>query len=539
MKTIKHLVISLFLLIPVAASASNFSEGMRYYSGKNYSKAKEAFLKEVLNNSSNGTAYYFLGEIEKNAGNFTDAENYYRKAVAGQLQKKYVSLAYWNIVVLVDQRGNVGDLIKICREFWHKTGDGSAKRKIDDLMNKLQWSDNDEAIAIYKDAMRLKESGKTEEARKRFAEALSIDPTFLAPHFEIGLIFYSAGKENDAAQHLKIIADKVPWHGEVNLLLGDIYYNNRSYESAKTALLNAVEYGFLDKNTQSDTYTKLAGCFYNTRDYDKAAEYAGKSLALKNSDRDTLMLLSAINIKREKYKEALESLTKLSKLTPDDPDIIFQIGSIHYKQGNTDKCMQSFTSLYTATLKDGKTPEKYQKAMLILFSYEYDNKAYEKAASVGDSIEESQRDFKTNLMLGKCYAQIKKYDRAIQILERLSLSNDDKLYLAKIYVKSGNTLKAKPLLSSLIRYNPPYKEKALADKDLRPLANEIIEASKPKPAEKVEKPKPESVKSAPKNTESKAETTAEPQTRGDDKSAVPAKPTDTKIKQATENKPAQ
>ena len=73
MKTIKRLVISLFLLVPFAASASNFSEGMGYYSAKNYSKAKEAFQKEVLANSSNGTAYYFLGEIEKNAGNFTDA----------------------------------------------------------------------------------------------------------------------------------------------------------------------------------------------------------------------------------------------------------------------------------------------------------------------------------------------------------------------------------------------------------------------------------------------------------------------------------
>jgi hypothetical protein len=55
-------------------------------------------------------------------------------------------------------------------------------------------------------------------------------------------------------------------------------------------------------------------------------------------------------------------------------------------------------------------------------------------------------------------------------------------------MKSGNKPKAKSLLSSLILYNPPFKEKALADKDLKPVANEIIEANKPKP-KPVEKPK--------------------------------------------------
>ncbi len=489
MKTIKILIVSLFILIPFAASATQyFNEGMRYYSSKNYTKAREALLKEVVANSSNGTAYYFLGEIEKNEGKFSESENYYRKAVGAQLQRKYLNLAYWNIIVLVDQRGNVGDLIKICREFWHRSGDGSAKRKIDDLINKLQWSDNEEAIAIYKEASKLKDSGKTNEAKQRYIDALNADPSFLAPHFEIGLILYSAGNETEAAQHLKTIADKIPWHGDVNLLLGDIYYNNKSYESARTALSNALEFGFIDKETQGATYSKLAGCAYNLRDYEKAAEYAHKSLSIKSSDRETLILLSAINIKREKYSEALESLGKLSKLTPDDPDIIFQIGSIHYKQGNTEKCMQSFTQLYSTTLKNGKTPSKYHKAMLILFSYEYNNKAFEKAASIGESFEESQRDFNTNLLLAKCYAQTKKYDRAIQLFERLSLANDDKLYLCKIYMKSGNRPKAKSLLSSLILFNPPFKEKALADKDLKPVASEIIEANKPKP-KPVEKPK--------------------------------------------------
>ncbi|HNX60529.1 MAG TPA: hypothetical protein PKK43_15615, partial [Spirochaetota bacterium] len=62
---------------------------------------------------------------------------------------------------------------------------------------------------------------------------------------------------------------------------------------------------------------------------------------------------------------------------------------------------------------------------------------------------------------------------------------------------------------------------------------------KPKPAEKAEKPKPESVKAVPKNAEARTGTTVEPKTRVDEKSAVPAKAAETTTKQATGTKPAQ
>jgi tetratricopeptide (TPR) repeat protein len=472
----------LFLMTAgICFAGSAFNDGMRYYSAKKYDQAREALLREVSTNNSNGTAYYFLGEVEKNTGNFADAENYYRKAVEAQIQRKYLSLAYWNIIVLVEQRNDIPALIKICREFNQRTGDGSAKRKVDDIINKLLWTDNETAVTLYKEGTNLKSAGKTEAARQKFIEALQADSSFLAPHFEIGLILYNNGKATEAAQHFKTIADRIPYYSSVNLLLGDIYYDSKSYSAAAEAFSNSLEYGFIDKDTQYNLFVKLSGCYYNMREYAKSAEYANMALAINPKDRDTLMLLSAINIKRENYDDALSALTKLDAITPDDPEIIYQIGSIYYKKGNKEKYSAFFSRLFTLVSQDGKTPSKFQKAMIILYKYEEENKSYERAVTIAESLPENARDFSMNLSLAKCYAQTKKIGNAIQILERLSLPNDEKLYLCKLYLRDGQRPKAKNTLSSLILYNMTLRDKALADRDLSPLAKEIIDENKPKP----------------------------------------------------------
>jgi len=183
----------------------NYDVGLRQYGAKNFDKARDSFLKEVVDNPSNGNAFYFLGEIDKNAGRFADSENYFRKAISGNVQRKYLSLTYWNLIVLIEQRNDIGELIKVCREFQQKTGDESAKRKVDEVINKLMWTDSDEANDIYKAAVKLKDDGKIDEAKKKFMDALKIDSSFLACRFEIGLILYNAGNSSEAAQYLKTV----------------------------------------------------------------------------------------------------------------------------------------------------------------------------------------------------------------------------------------------------------------------------------------------------------------------------------------------
>jgi tetratricopeptide (TPR) repeat protein len=473
----------MILIFTVSVFAGrNYDIGARYYTGKNFEKAKESFLKEVIEVPTNGNAYYFLGEIEKSAGNFSDAENYYRKAVNGQIQKKFLSLAYWNIIVLIEQRNDIGELIKVCREFNQKTGDDSAKRKIDDIINKLMWTDSENAIALYKEGLALKEKNKSDDAKKKFQEALKSDPSFLAAHFELGILLYQAGNMSEASYYLKTVGNKIPYYSAVHLLLGDIYYTNKSYGSAAEEFSLALEYGFFDKQTQFATLVKAAGSCYNLKNYDKAIEYAKNALAINNNDKDTLMLLSAIDIKTEKYNDALESLTKLNALTPNDPDIIYQIGSLYYKQGKEPKSMVSFETLYSIITKDGgQVPVKYIKAMQLLIKQLHAKGEYSKATKVAASIPDTARDYDTNLSTARSYYQMKEYQKAVDFYEKLSLDDEERLNLCRAYTKLGNKNRAKELLAPMIRYNTTLRSKVLADPILGSIAKEIQQTEQ-KPA---------------------------------------------------------
>ncbi len=66
------IIISLFLSISSNLYAGYYEEGCKYFSNKKYDKAREMFLKSI-EISNDGNSYYFMGEMEKNEGNFDQA----------------------------------------------------------------------------------------------------------------------------------------------------------------------------------------------------------------------------------------------------------------------------------------------------------------------------------------------------------------------------------------------------------------------------------------------------------------------------------
>ena len=89
--------------------AGYFEKGCKNYTYKKYDVAKEMFLKDI-EIRDNGNAYYFLGEIEKIEGNFQQAKEYYKESITKRISKKYLKLAYWNMIVIEEQRGNYQEM---------------------------------------------------------------------------------------------------------------------------------------------------------------------------------------------------------------------------------------------------------------------------------------------------------------------------------------------------------------------------------------------------------------------------------------------
>lgn len=492
----KKPIITLFAFVAVICSASSllagyYEQGRKLYTRKKYDQAKEMFLKAAETNDL-GNAYYFLGEIEKIRNNYHQAEEYYKTAITRKsTSRQYLINSYWNALVLAEQRENYQSVIKICRDMWNRTGDASARKKIDSLVNKFLWTDNTEAIEKYNAGIELKKTGKSAEAIDQFNKALGIAPSFLAPRFETGMIAYNRGEMDQAYSNLGMIADKIPFYADVQMVLADISFSRHNYQAAINHYDKVIEYGFLDSATEQGIRIKRGTCYYNINDMDGAVKEIDRALRLNPGSMDALLLMSAVRIKREQYKEALTSLQKANGISPDNPEIQYQLGSVYYRQGDK-RYATHFDRLFSLAGSRDRYPEKYRKVFLILARNSYENKNFGRVISVVKSIDPKSENSEAALLAARSRYHLKEYDSAIEGFGKISLGNDDKYLYCRALALAGKKEKAKSLLVELVRISG-YESRAKQDAALSGLIRDIekdTELKKIEPEKKTEEQKP-------------------------------------------------
>ncbi len=482
----KTIITSITIIIVLAFSpriliAGYYEQGRAYFTHKKYEKAKEMFLKATQTTDS-GDPFYFLGEIEKLQGNYKEAEDYYKSAIAKKrVSRQYLINSYWNAIVLTEQREDYPAVIKLCREMKEKTGDAGAKQKAESLIGKFLWTDNKDAIDKYNEGIDLKKSRKQAEALKKFQEALGLAPSFLAAKFEIGMIAFNKGELDVTTQYLGSIAARLPFYAEVQLILADIYFSKHQYGSAIEYFNNALEYGFMEAAAENRTRVKRGTCYYNIKNFEAAEGDIEKALSQDASSVEALLLLSAVRIKMGKLPEALKTLQRAYSAHPKDPNVLYQIGSIYYKENNPEY-VTYFEKLFEIAGGEKNHSPKYNKVFIMLARHYYGDKKYGRALSVLKTLEEKAQTYESRLIAARASYQLKEYEEAIDYFEKLSLANEDKLILCKAYALSGRREKAKMILSEVM-YSSEYAAKARQDPTLAGIAKEI-EKDKPtlKPA---------------------------------------------------------
>ena len=470
MKRYIYLIMLLVLCVPLYAQ-SYHARGRTAYIYKNYEKAREMFLKDIEHNDR-GDSYYFLGEIEKIEKNYDLAVTYFQGAIERKTTKKYLVNAYWNLIILHEEKGDYGNVVKYCRLMWQKTGNRSAKKKIEGLTNKLLWTSNEEAIKKYENGMDSLKKGNRDEAMQFFREALNYDSLFLAPKFELGMDAYSRGNESEAIGYLSPIADRIPYYTEVQLIVANINYNSRNFSRAASNFTSIIEFGFSDKGTITEAYLKRGICYYNMGDLDRAEEDIASVSGSIKKDPEPLIVLGAIYIKKRNYDEALKVLARAESISPDDPIILYQTGSIYYYKNNW-KYVSYFDRLHDIiTRKNPDDYSKYIRAFKILTLAHFEKKNYSRAAEVSDSYLKNTNDYEIILISGKSYFHLEKYDRSIEQLEKISLSYRDELYLAIANARTGRKEKSVAILKRIIT-DPEIRSEALKDRQLKIYIDEI------------------------------------------------------------------
>ena len=469
-KTLLTLII-LFLLQEILFSSQYHHIGRNAYVYRNYAKARENFLKDI-EISGSGDSYYFLGEIEKNEKNYDLAIQYFAAAVSKNTSRKFLINSYWNLIILYEEKGDYPNYIKYCREFWFKTRDSSAKQKIDSLINKLLWSDNAEAVKKYNEGIALSKKGDINNATVSFRDAINIDSIFLAPKFELGMIAYKAGNNSDTMHYLSPIAERIPFYAEVQLIIGNINFNNRNFSEAIKNFNSVLEYGFIDKTTEYNSLLKRGTCYYHTGDFDNAEKDIASIADSVNHDSEPLVILAAIYIKKKNLDSALKILNKAESISANDPSVLFQTGSIYYYK-NDEKYASYFDRLYDSLKNSDTEFGKYTKAFKLLMSYHYTKKNYPRSLEISNKFQAGGNDYEAIITSARSNHYLGQHDDAITSFKKISIqSNSDRLLLAVSYASTGRKEQAKEILKH-IQYDQKIYSEAKNNIILQPLIKEI------------------------------------------------------------------
>lgn len=468
----KIIITCLISVMATSAIAANYhGMGRTAYVYRNFDKAREYFLLDVKDNPNRGDSYYFLGELEKTLKNYDEALKYFEITVTKSTTRKYLINAYWNIIILYEEKGDYANLVKYCRELWMRTGDGSAKRKIETIVNKILWTDNEQAIEKYNQGSELAKKGDKPGAMQLYRESLSIDSSFLAPRFELGMNAYNTGNESEALSQLNYIGERIPFYAEVHMILGEINFRKKNYSAAIENFSSVINFGFIDKRTEYNTLLKRGTCYYHTNNYDAAEKDITSSLDYIKNDNEPLIILSAIYIKKKNFDSALKILNRAESISDKDPVVLFQTGSIYYFK-NDPKYVSYFDRLFDITNSDSDSVKQYLKAFKLLLENHFKNKNYSRSLVISETINRVQNDYDVIIISAKSSYYLQQYDKSIELFGRVSLNSSAKLMLASAYARTGKKTKSVEILKNIIN-DESIKKEAMKDSLLKAYIEEI------------------------------------------------------------------
>jgi len=172
----------------------------------------------------------------------------------------------------------------------------SDKEYISPYLNKEQ-EDTDAAHKMYQNAQMLVEKGTDNAAIMALGKLLESYPDFALAHNDLGVLYYKAGKKEDAFEHYKKAAELQPENINFQKNLADFYY---------------VERGKVQE----------------------AIEIYVKILALDPRDIECLLMLGHISVSIEKIDDAKVFYMKVLESDPDNAVARQNLDSIqNYEQG--------------------------------------------------------------------------------------------------------------------------------------------------------------------------------------------------------------
>jgi tetratricopeptide (TPR) repeat protein len=201
---------------------------------------------------------------------------------------------------------------------------------------------------------------------KEFETAKKLSPENLDVRFDL-LDFYLdapgmvGGGKDKATAEVQAIARLDPRKGYI--ARSAILSKDNKWDLAKKELIQAT----IEYPNDADSYKDVAEFLLNRQDFEGAAQYAKKALALDSSSKQSRLILAAAETRlRTNLDTSAEALMSLASgsLTDDDPtfeEVHYWLGECYLAKGDKFKAREAFATALSFNPEYGKAKEQISK----------------------------------------------------------------------------------------------------------------------------------------------------------------------------------
>ena len=205
-----------------------------------------------------------------------------------------------------------------------------------------KYTSSPEAYKYYIEGMNNFALGTDEIALEKFNKAIEIDSSFALPYLRIALTRLFNGRDKEGVEYLTMAKEReqnLPIREKTLLEVYSEIWIERNYNDGYVKMESFVNQFPDDKEGQS-----IFGLLINSfsQDTTKAFEHFDKALQIDPAFQLTLMFYAQIYINNKNYDRALEFAERSIKYHPNSPDGYTTVATIKSLQGKTDEAISAY-----------------------------------------------------------------------------------------------------------------------------------------------------------------------------------------------------
>jgi putative PEP-CTERM system TPR-repeat lipoprotein len=319
-----------------------------------------------------------------------------------------------------------------------------------------------------------------ENSRQNFEKAISANPRFFLPYFNLALLYLNKGEKEMAVKEYRKILDIDTKNVAALLMLAKVMDADKKDKEALSFYMKAKETG------EEIAYLSLAGYYQARNDNKQALRVLQEALSFDPRFTHAKEMIGLLYVGEKNYKEALSVYKELKESSP-------EIGAemtadVYAAMGEYDKAVTEMKGLLLRDnkridilgkivglyikKKDFQNAEKTAKDIislkpqgdagyLILSSVYMENRQFREALNAVKKAQDlNPGNIETQAAIGRIYVSMKEFQKAIEIFKELERSNPKYVpayfYQAQILEQKGQKKEAAEKYGKLLEMSPNY-----------------------------------------------------------------------------------